>query len=113
MYAHSHASACCLLLVCQLIGFIVGYRAQSFWLTFLWCVGGLVVATLVCVPDWPFYSRHPLAWQAAVVLPGSTDSAGPLGKAGLTGSDGGDARVHDGSHTGAAMARQVGCTVVS
>ena len=69
-----------LLLLTQLIGFGVGYHAQSFWLTFLWCVGGLAVALLVCVPDWPWFNRHPLAWQAATALPGSTDEHGQLVK---------------------------------
>jgi hypothetical protein len=57
--------------VWQLIGFGYGWYVQSFWLTFLWCVGGLVVSSLVCIPDWPFFNRHPLGWQAAEPVVGS------------------------------------------
>lgn len=58
-----------------LVGFVVGWWHQSFWLTFLWCCGGLVVSALVCVPDWPFYNRNPLPWQPPVTLPGQVDPA--------------------------------------
>lgn len=64
----------------QVVGFIFGYVEQSFWLTFLWCVGGLCVATLVCVPDWPFYRRHPLHWQTPQTLPGQTGPDGQIVK---------------------------------
>jgi len=58
------------------IGFSWGYIQQTFWLTFLWCAGGFVVASLVCVPDWPMYRRHPLAWQPHQLMPGEKDTDG-------------------------------------
>lgn len=62
-------------LLLQLIGFVYGYVEQSFWLTFLCCAGGMLLSMLLCVPDWPWFNRHPLAWQPAVLLPGSIDPA--------------------------------------
>ena len=64
----------CLSLV-QLIGFVYGWMEQSFWLTFLWCVGGMLVAMALCVPDWPWFNRHPLVWQPASLVPGTIDPA--------------------------------------
>lgn len=49
------------------IGFVYGYYIQSFWVTFLWCVTGFLVASLVCIPDWPWFNRHPLPWQPVSV----------------------------------------------
>jgi len=65
-----------ILLLAGLIGFGLGYKEQSFWLTFLWCCGGFVVATLVCVPDWPIYRKHPLPWQPHQPLLGEKDVSG-------------------------------------
>jgi hypothetical protein len=48
---------------CQVVGFIVGYVVQSFRVTFLWSCAGLLVALVVCLPDWPWYNRHPLKWR--------------------------------------------------
>lgn len=59
----------------QLLGFGYGWYVQSFWATFLFCCGGLALSTLVCVPDWPFWNRHPLPWQPAEVIPGETKNA--------------------------------------
>ena len=57
------------------IGFGIGWYKQSFWLTFLWCCGGLLVSTIACVPDWPIFNRNPLSWQPAIKLPGEVDPA--------------------------------------
>jgi signal peptidase complex subunit 1 len=67
-----------IVLVAGLIGFGIGYKEQSFYVTFLWCVAGFVVACVVCVPDWPIYRRHPLHWQPHLPLPGEKDVAGNI-----------------------------------
>lgn len=71
----SLAAACAGRLCLQLLGFVYGYLEQSFWLTFLCCGGGMLLAMLLCVPDWPWFNRHPLAWQPASLVPGAIDPA--------------------------------------
>ena len=45
---------------------MAGYVQQSFLLTFYIFSAGIVVALLVCLPDYPFYNTHPLPWQQPV-----------------------------------------------
>jgi len=49
--------------VMKVVGVILGYFVQSFQVTLISIVAGLLVATLACLPDWPIYNRHPLKWQ--------------------------------------------------
>ena len=45
---------------------MVGYVQQSFLLTFYVFSAGVVLAMLLCLPDYPFYNTHPLPWQQPV-----------------------------------------------
>ena len=45
---------------------MVGYVQQSFLLTFYVFSAGVVLAMLLCLPDYPFYNTHPLAWQQPI-----------------------------------------------
>ena len=60
-----------------MVGFIAGYLEQSFRLTFNIAAVGLGIAVVVCVPDWPFFNRHPLPWQVPVkALEGAKEGEG-------------------------------------
>ncbi|EGB08606.1 hypothetical protein AURANDRAFT_17929, partial [Aureococcus anophagefferens] len=41
------------------IAWFFGYFAQDFTVTFGGWAVGLVIAMLLCVPDWPMFNRHP------------------------------------------------------
>ncbi|CAE7800984.1 SPCS1 [Symbiodinium sp. CCMP2456] len=44
------------------IGYIHGFLAQRFLFTFLWIFGTTLFVTLMCLPPWPMWNRHPVAW---------------------------------------------------
>merc|ERR1712039_432546 len=45
-----------------IIGFVVGYIHQRFLYTFYCVFGATVVVTLLCLPAWPIWNRHPVKW---------------------------------------------------
>mmetsp|Transcript_22066 Transcript_22066/g.29093 ORF Transcript_22066/g.29093 Transcript_22066/m.29093 type:complete len:83 (-) Transcript_22066:421-669(-) len=48
------------------VGWIIGYFQQDFTPTFYsWSVG-VVLSCIICVPDWPFFNRHPVKWLDSV-----------------------------------------------
>ncbi|CAH8361866.1 unnamed protein product [Eruca vesicaria subsp. sativa] len=51
-----------LLVICGVVAVVVGYATESFRMMMMIYAGGVVLATLVTVPDWPFYNHHPLKW---------------------------------------------------
>ncbi|CAB4263988.1 unnamed protein product [Prunus armeniaca] len=51
-----------LLLVFAVVGFFTGYITGSFQMMVLTYAGGVVLTTLVTVPNWPFFNRNPLKW---------------------------------------------------
>ena len=51
-----------------LIGFVVGYLQQDFRITFVWLAAGSGIAAVICLPDWPWWNRHPIHW-----LPGEEE----------------------------------------
>ncbi|XP_024193445.1 signal peptidase complex subunit 1 [Rosa rugosa] len=51
-----------LLLVFAVVGFLTGYLMGSFQMMMLVYAGGVVLTTLVTVPNWPWFNRHPLKW---------------------------------------------------
>lgn len=51
-----------LLLIAAVVAFVVGYVTSSFRTTMLIYAGGVVLTTLITVPNWPFFNRHPLNW---------------------------------------------------
>lgn len=42
--------------------FGTGYVMGSFQMMMLIYAGGVVLTTLITVPNWPFFNRHPLNW---------------------------------------------------
>ena len=44
------------------IGWVYGYFAQSFLVTFYVWAGALAFCIVLCVPDWPIYNRNPVKW---------------------------------------------------
>mmetsp|Transcript_21180 Transcript_21180/g.68323 ORF Transcript_21180/g.68323 Transcript_21180/m.68323 type:complete len:105 (+) Transcript_21180:2671-2985(+) len=53
---------CYLIVVVGAIAWVCGYVAESFKVTFVIWLGGLVVSMLLCVPDWPMFNRNPVEW---------------------------------------------------
>ncbi|CAH2053714.1 unnamed protein product [Thlaspi arvense] len=51
-----------LLLVFGGVAFIAGYATSSFRTMMLIYAGVVLFTTLVTVPNWSFFSRHPLEW---------------------------------------------------
>ena len=51
-----------LVLIFGLIGFVVGYFLQDFRVTFYWLATGGSISAVICLPDWPWWNRHPLKW---------------------------------------------------
>ncbi|KAI4336591.1 hypothetical protein L6164_015101 [Bauhinia variegata] len=51
-----------MLLAFAVVAFAVGYIIGSFQMMIFIYAGGVVLTTLVTVPNWPFFNRHPLKW---------------------------------------------------
>ncbi|KAL5163866.1 putative signal peptidase complex subunit 1 [Glycine soja] len=51
-----------MLLAFTVIAFATGYLMASFQMMILIYAGGVVLTTLVTVPNWPFFNHHPLKW---------------------------------------------------
>ncbi|KAJ8491913.1 hypothetical protein OPV22_013634 [Ensete ventricosum] len=51
-----------MLVVSAVAAFGVGYTIGSFRTMMLAYAGGVVLTTLITVPNWPFFNRHPLKW---------------------------------------------------
>ncbi|XP_061340374.1 uncharacterized protein LOC133286889 isoform X2 [Gastrolobium bilobum] len=51
-----------MLLAFAMTAFATGYVMASFQIMILVYAGGVILTTLVTVPNWPFFNRHPLNW---------------------------------------------------
>ncbi|OAY34344.1 probable signal peptidase complex subunit 1 [Manihot esculenta] len=51
-----------LLLVFAVVAFTAGYLMGSFQTMIQIYAGGVVLTTLITVPNWPWFNRHPLQW---------------------------------------------------
>lgn len=51
-----------MLLAFAAVAFVAGYIMGSFQTMILIYAGGVVLTTLITVPNWPFFNRHPLNW---------------------------------------------------
>ncbi|KAI3780068.1 hypothetical protein L2E82_09943 [Cichorium intybus] len=51
-----------MLVVFAIAAFITGYVLGSFQLMLYVYAGGVVLTTLITIPNWPFFNRHPLKW---------------------------------------------------
>ncbi|KAI9142281.1 microsomal signal peptidase 12 kDa subunit-domain-containing protein [Paraphysoderma sedebokerense] len=56
-----------ILSVASLVGFIVGFVMQRLDMTVMIWGGGVALCTLVCVPSWPVFRKHPVQWLKPVV----------------------------------------------
>ncbi|KAK3040838.1 hypothetical protein RJ639_029182 [Escallonia herrerae] len=51
-----------LLAAFAVIAFVIGYGLGSFQMMLLVYAGGVVLTTLITIPNWPFFNRNPLKW---------------------------------------------------
>ncbi|KAF6161440.1 hypothetical protein GIB67_009319 [Kingdonia uniflora] len=51
-----------MLVVFAVVSFIVGYVIGSFRMMMLIYVAGVLLTTLITVPNWPFFNRNPFNW---------------------------------------------------
>lgn len=47
------------------VAFLAGYLLQSFAAMLAVFGGGVGIAAVLCLPDWPMYNRHPIKWLPA------------------------------------------------
>jgi signal peptidase complex subunit 1 len=64
------------------VGWVYGYIEQDFvYVFYAWGVG-MILSIIICVPDWPWFNRHPVKWlesvpdRRAVNVTGSTTAGG-------------------------------------
>ncbi|CAK9172633.1 unnamed protein product [Ilex paraguariensis] len=51
-----------MLVMFAVVAYIIGYLMGSFQNMLLIYAGGVVLTSLITVPNWPFFNRHPLNW---------------------------------------------------
>lgn len=51
-----------MLLSFAVVAFISGYVLGSFQIMLMIYAGGVLLTSLITVPNWPFFNRHPLKW---------------------------------------------------
>ncbi|KAG8369285.1 hypothetical protein BUALT_Bualt15G0135500 [Buddleja alternifolia] len=51
-----------MLVIFAAVGFITGYVLGSFQTMLLVYTAGVVLTSLITVPNWPLFNRHPLNW---------------------------------------------------
>lgn len=61
--------------VAAVVAFLAGYLRQDFNLMIGLFTGGVALACAVCVPDWPWFNRHPLKWLKPAAQPGEQGAA--------------------------------------
>jgi len=58
------------------IGFIIGFIQQDFNFT-LYSFGiGMLISSLVSLPDWPYLNKHPVNWRTPTTATPAEDSKG-------------------------------------
>lgn len=68
-----------LVIQCAMGGFLWGYLNQSFSQMMTVFAGGVALATLITVPDWPMYNKNPVAWLPPREQPGGPPKRGGSG----------------------------------
>jgi len=48
------------------VGWIIGYFQQDFMVVFKFWLVGVAISVVLCVPDWPFFNKHPVQWLESV-----------------------------------------------
>mmetsp|Transcript_38762 Transcript_38762/g.51077 ORF Transcript_38762/g.51077 Transcript_38762/m.51077 type:complete len:102 (+) Transcript_38762:128-433(+) len=61
-----------LVIIVGAIAWVVGYVKESFLLTVYGWAGGVALAVLICVPNWPWFNRHPIKWLEEIPASGSS-----------------------------------------
>ncbi|KAL0364315.1 UNVERIFIED_CONTAM: putative signal peptidase complex subunit [Sesamum angustifolium] len=51
-----------MLVAFAVVAFIAGYVLGSFQTMLLTYAAGVVLTSLITIPNWPFFNRHPLNW---------------------------------------------------
>lgn len=51
-----------MLVVFALVSLVTGYISGSFQLMLMVYGGGVILTSLITIPNWPFFNRHPLKW---------------------------------------------------
>ncbi|XP_039044756.1 probable signal peptidase complex subunit 1 [Hibiscus syriacus] len=51
-----------MLLLSAVIAFAAGYVLGSFQMMMIVYAGGVTLTTLITVPNWPSFNRHPVKW---------------------------------------------------
>lgn len=44
------------------VGFVTGYVLESFQTMLIIYAAGVVLTSLITIPNWPVFNRHPLNW---------------------------------------------------
>ncbi|EIE24954.1 hypothetical protein COCSUDRAFT_83646 [Coccomyxa subellipsoidea C-169] len=72
------AEQLCLYIICiaGAVAFALGWVQGSFALMMKVYGSGVAVAMVACVPDWPWFNRHPLKWLPKSPQPLEQKSAG-------------------------------------
>ena len=53
-----------IILLAAVVSFVIGYATSSFRTMMLIYGGGVVLAFVIAVPDWPYFNQHPQRWLA-------------------------------------------------
>jgi signal peptidase complex subunit 1 len=48
------------------IGWVYGYMEQDFVHVFYAWGVGMILSIIICVPDWPWFNKHPIKWLDSV-----------------------------------------------
>ncbi|KAL3830494.1 hypothetical protein ACJIZ3_019296 [Penstemon smallii] len=75
-----------MLVLSAAVGFITGYVLGSFQTMLLIYAAGVVLTSLITIPNWPCFNRHPLNWLEPSVAekypkPQPSANSGPKKKA--------------------------------
>lgn len=46
----------------QIIAFVAGFLAKDVFLTMWTATSGVLLTTIVVIPPWPMYNKHPVPW---------------------------------------------------
>ncbi|CAG8762488.1 27386_t:CDS:2, partial [Dentiscutata erythropus] len=44
------------------IGFVYGFHNQDLLATMEIYLGGIIITSILTLPPWPFYNKHPVQW---------------------------------------------------
>jgi signal peptidase complex subunit 1 len=64
----------CIAALSLLVGIIHGMISMRFLFAACWVLGGFAIASILCIPNWPFYNKTPMNWQPAVTMKSSGET---------------------------------------